>query len=75
MAGEVPAGSELLLAVGNHLAGLARHHELAERGARLVGPVRTRDSYRLLARGAAAPFNPGLVEVASGTGASIAGEL
>lgn len=64
----------LLLAVGNHLAGLSRHHELAERGARLVGEVRTRPAYRLLARGAAAPFNPGLVEV-EGAGAAIAGEL
>jgi allophanate hydrolase len=65
----------LLLAVGNHLAGLPRHHELAERGARLIGPVRTRPAYRLLARGAAPPFNPGLVEVSPGTGAAIAGEL
>ncbi len=65
----------LLLAVGNHLHGLPRHHELADRGARLVGEVRTRKGYRLLARGAAAPFNPGLVETADGTGASIAGEL
>lgn len=75
MVQDIPAGSELLLAVGNHLAGLSRHHELTERGARLLRPVRTCDSYRLLARGAAAPFNPGLVEVAAGTGATIAGEL
>jgi allophanate hydrolase len=71
----VPTGSALLLAVGNHLAGLPRHHELAGRGARLIAPVRTRDCYRLLARGAAPPFNPGLVEVAAGAGAAIAGEL
>lgn len=65
----------LLLAVGNHLAGLSRHYELADRGARLVSQVRTQDSYRLLARGTAKPFNPGLVEVAAGTGVAIAGEL
>jgi len=65
----------LLLAVGNHLHGLSRHGELTDRGARLVGQVRTRDAYRLLARGATAPFNPGLVEVAPGTGATIVGEL
>lgn len=65
----------LLLAVGNHLDGLSRHHELAERGARLLGPVRTAASYRLLARGAAPPLNPGLVEAATGAGVSIAGEL
>jgi allophanate hydrolase len=68
-------GTALLLAVGNHLAGLSRHHELAERGATLLGTVRTQDRYRLLARGAQPPFNPGLVEVATGTGAAIAGEL
>ena len=65
----------LLLAVGNHLAGLPRHHELADRGARLVGEVRTGPGYRLLARGATAPFNPGLVEAADGAGGAIAGEL
>ena len=65
----------LLLAVGNHLHGLSRHHELAERGARLLGPVRTGPFYRLLARGAAPRFNPGLVKAAPGTGAAIAGEL
>jgi allophanate hydrolase len=65
----------LLLAVGNHLHGLPRHHELSDRGARLVGEVRTRPLYRLLARGAAPPFNPGLVEVVDGQGAAIGGEL
>lgn len=65
----------LLLAVGNHLHGLSRHHELSERGARLVGQVWTRPSYRLIARGAAPSFNPGLVEVTNGSGAAIGGEL
>jgi allophanate hydrolase len=65
----------LLLAVGNQLAGLSRHDELAARGARLVGPVRTEASYRLVARGTAPRFDPGLVEVAAGAGAAIAGEL
>jgi allophanate hydrolase len=65
----------LLLAVGNHLAGLSRHDELADRGARLVGLARTSGCYRLLARGASPPFNPGLVEVEAGKGAAIAGEL
>jgi allophanate hydrolase len=75
MVEDVPGGSGLLLAVGNHLAGLPRHHELAARGARLIGPARTRDCYRLLARGASPPFSPGLVEVPAGAGARIAGEL
>jgi allophanate hydrolase len=66
---------DLLLAVGNHLTGLSRHHELVERGARLVRPARTHESYRLLARGAGAPFNPGLVEVGDGEGMRISGEL
>lgn len=69
------AGTTLLLAVGNHLAGLSRHHELLDQGARLVGHVRTAASYRLLARGSADSPNPGLVEVAPERGARIDGEM
>lgn len=69
------AGTTFLLAVGNHLAGLSRHHELLDQGAKLVRRVRTAPSYRLLARGAAESPNPGLVEVAPGGGARIEGEL
>jgi hypothetical protein len=67
--------ADLLLAVGNHLAGLSRHHELLKQGARLLRPVRTAASYRLLARGAGGSPNPGLVEAAPGNGAPIEGEL
>ncbi|MBP0445074.1 hypothetical protein J8J14_09800 [Roseomonas sp. SSH11] len=69
------AGGDLLLAVGNHLAGLSRNHELLDEGAKLLQPVRTAASYRLLARGAAADPKPGLVEVAPGSGTRIEGEL
>ncbi|MCR0983110.1 allophanate hydrolase-related protein [Roseomonas populi] len=65
----------LLLAVGNHLQGLSRHFELADRGARLVGTAWTEPSYRLLARGTETPLKPGLVEVARDGGTSIEGEL
>ncbi|MBB5696548.1 allophanate hydrolase-related protein [Muricoccus pecuniae] len=68
-------GSDLLLAVGNHLAGLSRHHELLDEGARLVRPVRTAASYRLLARAAGTSPNPGLVEAAREDGVHIEGEL
>jgi allophanate hydrolase len=68
-------GEALLLAVGNHLAGLPKHHELLAHGARPAGLVRTAAAYRLLARGAAAPFNPGLVEAPPGGGMAIEGEL
>ncbi|MBP0495927.1 allophanate hydrolase-related protein [Pararoseomonas indoligenes] len=67
--------ADFLLAVGNHLAGLSRHHELLDEGARLLHPVRTAASYRLLTRGAADSPNPGLVEAEPGRGARIEGEL
>lgn len=69
------SGEALLLAVGNHLAGLPKHGELLAHGARPAGLVRTAAAYRLLARGTAAPFNPGLVEAAPGAGLAIEGEL
>lgn len=69
------AETTLLLAVGNHLAGLSRHHELLDQGARLVGHVRTAASYRLLARGSADSPSPGLVAVAPERGARINGEI
>lgn len=43
-----PAGRTDLLVAGHHLAGGPRHHELADRGARLVTATRTAASYRLL---------------------------
>ncbi|MFC7738001.1 amidase [Roseomonas sp. GCM10028921] len=67
--------ADLLLAVGNHLAGLSRHQELLDEGAKLLRPAETAASYRLLARGSGSSPNPGLVEVAAGSGARIEGEL
>ena len=69
------SGEALLLAVGNHLAGLPKHDELLVHGARPAGATRTAAAYRLLARGTAAPFNPGLVEASPGAGMAIEGEL
>ncbi|MEA2295132.1 MAG: allophanate hydrolase [Solirubrobacteraceae bacterium] len=67
-----PAGIDLLV-VGAHLSGQPLNHQLTDRGARLVGPVRTAPSYRLYALDTEPP-KPGLVRAATG-GAAIAGEL
>ena len=67
--------ADCLLAVGNHLAGLSRHGELVDEGARLLRPARTAASYRLLARGDGPRPNPGLIEAEPGEGAHIEGEL
>ncbi len=67
----VDDGGLTLAVVGQHLRGEAKHHELAERGARFRGVHRTAPIYRLheLASG-----RPGLVRVPAG-GASIEVEL
>ncbi|PWJ49901.1 allophanate hydrolase [Quadrisphaera granulorum] len=45
---QLPAERTDVLVAGHHLAGGPRHHELTERGARLVTATRTAASYRLL---------------------------
>jgi allophanate hydrolase len=54
-----------LLVIGAHLAGQPLNHQLTDRGARLVAPVRTAPHYRLFALDTLPP-KPGLVRVADG---------
>jgi allophanate hydrolase len=56
-----------LAVVGAHLQGLPLHHQLADRGARLVRACRTAPVYRLHAL-ATDPPKPGMVRVAAGDG-------
>jgi allophanate hydrolase len=62
-----------LAVVGAHLSGQPLNRQLTERGARLLGPARTADAYRLYALETDPP-KPGLVRVRSG-GAHIAVEI
>jgi allophanate hydrolase len=63
-----------LLVVGAHLSGMPLNHQLTDRGARLLGEVRTAAEYRLFALNSEPP-KPGLLRVGAGAGAAIAGEL
>jgi allophanate hydrolase len=67
-----------LAVVGAHLEGLPLHHQLADRGARLVRACRTAPVYRLHAL-ATDPPKPGMVRVAPGeagtAGAAIEAEV
>ena len=66
-----PPGTVALLAVGEHMSGLALNGELVECGATLLGPARTAAAYRLFVLDGDPP-RPGLVRDGAG---SIAGEL
>lgn len=71
-----PAGSTVRVAVvGAHLAGLPLNGQLLERGARLVGQVRTAPSYRFYALANTTPPKPGLIRVDDGEGVSIDAEV
>jgi allophanate hydrolase len=63
-----------LLVVGAHLRGQPLASQMADRGARWMGPVRTAPLYRL-ARLNTTPPKPGLVRVGPDEGAAIGGEL
>jgi allophanate hydrolase len=61
-----PAGPEVRLAVcGAHLAGQPLHHQLADRGARLVARTTTAPAYRMV-RLPTVPPKPGVVRVPEG---------
>ena len=62
-----------IVVVGAHLRGQPLNHQLVERGARLVAPVRTAPIYRLYALPTDPP-KPGLVRTGAG-GAAIEAEL
>jgi allophanate hydrolase len=67
-----PPGA-LIAVVGGHLSGQPLNHQLTERGARLLGPARTADCYRLHAL-ATDPPKPGLRRVDAG-GGPVAAEI
>ncbi|HUN92232.1 MAG TPA: allophanate hydrolase [Burkholderiaceae bacterium] len=62
-----PPGPTVRLAVvGAHLSGMPLHHELADRGARLVRTTTTAPRYRLFALAGTQPPKPGLLRLADG---------
>lgn len=63
-----------LAVVGAHLEGQPLHHQLADRGARLLARTRTAADYRLYALAGSEPAKPGLVRVCGG-GAAIEVEV
>jgi allophanate hydrolase len=67
-----PPGA-LIAVVGAHLSGQPLNHQLTEWGARLLGPARTADCYRLHAL-ATEPPKPGLRRVDAG-GGPVAAEI
>ncbi len=67
-------GNGIELAVfGAHLRGQPLNWQLQAQGARFLEPIRTSDSYRLKVLDTR-PGKPGLVRVADGAGAAVAGE-
>ncbi|MGA1837431.1 allophanate hydrolase [Herbiconiux sp. 11R-BC] len=69
----LPTGGIELALFGAHLSGQPLNHQLVERGARLVGPVRTSADYRMVAL-PTTPAKPGIVR-ATGAGVSLAAEI
>jgi allophanate hydrolase len=71
----LPAGFIELAVVGAHLSGLPLNRELQALGAVFRRTVTTAPDYRFYALPGGPPERPGLVRVASGTGASIEAEI
>ncbi len=57
------SGQQTIVVVGAHLSGMALHHQLASRGARLVKATTTAATYRLFALAGTVPPKPGLQRV------------
>ena len=72
LVGHRDRGTIRIAVFGAHLAGEPLHHQLADRGARLVSRTRTAPAYRLHALDDA---RPGLVAAADGHGVSIETEV
>ncbi|MBN9697259.1 MAG: hypothetical protein J0L85_15835 [Zoogloea sp.] len=53
---------------GAHLSGLPLNSQLTQRGARLIGAVRSAPEYRFYALAGGPPLRPGMVRVAEGGG-------
>ena len=70
-----PAPTVKVAVVGAHLSGMPLNGQLTERGAMLVGRTETAPDYRFYALAGTVPAKPGLLRVASGTGARIALEV
>jgi allophanate hydrolase len=72
-----PAGDahHTVAVVGAHLSGMPLNHQLADRGARLLGQTRTAPHYRLYCLPDTAPPKPGLLRCADGAGHAIEVEL
>lgn len=70
----VPDGMLRVAVCGAHLSGLPLNWQLSQRGARLIGAVRSAPEYRFYALAGGPPLRPGMVRVASG-GAAIEMEI
>jgi len=70
-----PAATVKVAVVGAHLSGMPLNGQLVERGATLVSVAETAPHYKFFALPGTTPPKPGLLRVASGTGARIALEL
>ena len=70
----VEDGMVRVVVCGAHLSGLPLNWQLTQRGARLIGNVRSAPEYRFYALAGGPPQRPGMVRVASG-GAAIDMEL
>lgn len=72
---KMPDGGIELAVIGAHLSGMALNHELTSRGARFVDSLTTAPDYRLFALEGEGPARPGMLRVASGSGAKIEAEI
>ena len=68
-------GEQTLVVVGAHLSGMALHHQLSSRGARLVLATTTAAKYRLFALAGTVPPKPGLRRTDGDDGVAIAVEV
>lgn len=66
---------QTLVVVGAHLSGMALHHQLSSRGARLVRATTTAAKYRLFALAGTVPPKPGLRRTSDDDGVPIAVEV
>ena len=64
-----PSGQVRVAVCGAHLSGLPLNGQLTQRGARLLGAVRSAPCYKLVALPGGPPKRPGMVRVAEGGGA------
>ena len=68
-------GEQTVVVVGAHLSGMALHHQLSSRGARLVRATTTAAKYRLFALAGTVPPKPGLRRTDGDDGKAIAVEV